>query len=329
MRRLVLLGPGRLRLEEVPEPVPGPDEVVVAVEAAGVCGSDVHGFRGLNGRRRPGTVMGHEVSGTVVDVGPGADPGWVGQAVAVNPVLGCGGCPSCAAGQPQQCAQKALLGCVPAHPGGFADLLVAPVSALERWPGPAPLAWGAFAEPLAVGLHALQGTDLQGSDVLVLGSGAIGIATGLAALRAGARVTVTDRDDRRSALLARLGLVPSSDQALPGGFRVDLAVDCVGSEESLECALRRVQVGGSVVLLGLGASRVPVPVERLVQADLTLRGSAQYSRASYRAAVAWLSSGELDVSALLGAPLPLASAPRLFDAWDDGERPVKSLLAPR
>ncbi len=329
MRRVVLVARGELRLEDVPEPTPGAGEVCVRVEAVGICGSDLHGFHGVNDRRRPGTVMGHEISGTVERVGPGVGSDWLGRGVAVNPVLGCGHCPACRTGAPQQCPDKVLIGCVAEHPGGFAEVLLAPVSALVGWTGPAPLRWGAFAEPLAVGLHAVRGLDLRGREVLVIGSGAVGIAVALAAAEAGATVTVTDRDDRRAPVLRRLGLSPRPYDAVPAGARFGVVVDCVASDDSLDLALSRTPVAGTVVVVGLAAAHVALPVARLVQGDRVLRGSAQYSRDSYARAVRWLASGRLDVTGLLSGPVPLTAAPRLFETWDETARPVRTLLTPR
>ena len=341
MRRLLLAGRLDLRVEEVAPPEPGAGQVVVRVAAAGVCGSDLHGYRGTNDRRRPGTVMGHEVSGTVADVGPGVDPGWRGRPVALNPVLGCERCPACRSGEPQRCPDKALIGCVPHLPGGFAELVVGPVIALVPWDGPAPLAWGAFAEPLAVGLHAarrlvppqgpvlVQRPVLAERSVLVVGSGPVALAAAWSAQRDGARVSVTETDERRGSLVRSLGLATQRQDALTPDDRYDAVVDCVATEESLGLALRQVRVAGAVVVVGLGAATAPLPVELLVQRDLTLQGSAQYSRRSFADAVAWLGSGDLDVGPLLGTPEPLTAAPELFRTWDDGpSRPLRTLLTP-
>ena len=328
MRRVVLAGPYDLRLEEGPAPRAEPGQVVVRVEAAGVCGSDLHGYRGVNERRRPGTVMGHEVSGTVEEVGTAVDAHWRGQGVVINPVLGCGSCEACRHAEPQRCPDKTLIGCTPTHPGGFADLLSVPVTALVPWPGPAPLAWGAFAEPLAVGLHAVDRVAVPKRNVLVIGSGAVGIAAALAAGRAGGTVTITEGDERRSPLLRHLGLLPRDPASVAAAAPFDVVVDCVAGADSLALGLDHLRIGGTTVVVGLGAPRAEVSVERLVQRDLIVRGSAQYSRASFGAAVAWLSSGQLDISGLL-ARQPLSQTSRLFRSWhDDSSRPVRTLLYP-
>lgn len=327
----MLVAPGELRLEDIPDRGPGAGEVTLRVAAVGVCGSDVHGYLGLNGRRRPGTVMGHEVSGTVEQVGPEVDPSWLQQAVAVNPVLGCEQCAACRAGHPQRCPDKVLVGCVPEHPGGLAQLLTVPVTTLVSWAGPAPLHWGPFAEPLAVGLQAVAGVAVNGARVLVIGSGPIAIAANLSARRAGAAaVTLTEGDEDRLALLLELGLGPQPAARIAAAAPFDVVVDCVADDASLAQSLAQVRIQGSVVVVGLGRPNAPISVERLVQGDLTVRGSAQYSRASYAEAVQWLSSGRLDVSPLLSPLLPLERAPQIFrELASPAAKPVKTLLTPR
>lgn len=329
MRRLLLAGPHDLRVQDVPDPTPGAGEVVLRVAAAGVCGSDLHGYRGVNQRRRPGTVMGHEVSGTVSRLGPGVAEDWLGREVVVNPVLGCEECPRCREGEPQRCPTKVLIGCVPEHPGGFAELMPAPVTALVPWPGPAPLRWGPLAEPLAVGLHAVRRVDVRGRSTLVIGSGPVAIAAAWAAERDGATVTMTLADASRGALLAPLGLATVLQDLIPPARRYDAVVDCVANEQSLELALRHVAPGGPVVVVGLSTATIPVSIELLVQGDRVLLGSAQYSRSSFARAVSWLASGRLDVAPLLGDPQPLVDGPDLFRTWtDNGLRPLRTLLAP-
>ena len=327
----MLVAPGELRLEDVPNPGPGRGEVTLRVEAVGVCGSDVHGYLGLNGRRRPGTVMGHEVSGTVEQVGPEVEASWLQQAVTVNPVLGCEQCAACRTGNPQWCPDKVLVGCVPEHPGGFAQLLTVPATTLVSWAGPAPLHWGPFAEPLAVGLHAVAGVEVTGACVLVIGSGPVAIAATLAARQAGAAaVTMTEGDEDRLALLRELGIGPQPAAQIAAAAPFDVVVDCVADDASLAQALAQVKIRGSVVVVGLGRPSAAISVERLVQGDRLVRGSAQYSRASYAEAAQWLSSGRLDVSRLLSPLQPLVRAPQIFrELASSAARPVKTLLTPR
>ncbi|HEY6763060.1 MAG TPA: alcohol dehydrogenase catalytic domain-containing protein, partial [Baekduia sp.] len=154
MRRLIIDSPGHLRVEEVPAPVPAAGELLVDVSVAGICGSDVHGFTGTNGRRPAGTVMGHEVGGRVAAVGAGQDDDLLGAVVAINPVVSCGACDLCRMDLPNLCRTRRLYGCTPELPGGFADQVV--VAAANAVPMPAGTAGArvALVEPLSVGAHA-------------------------------------------------------------------------------------------------------------------------------------------------------------------------------
>lgn len=328
MRQLVLHGRGDLRLREGPDLEPAAGQVRIAVCAAGVCGSDLNGYWGKNDRRAPGVVMGHEVSGTVDAVGAGTDLSLLGRRVVLNPVVSCGECGCCRDGHPNRCRTKSIIGCVPALPGGFADHLVAPATAVVPWDTDLPLTWGALVEPLAVGLHAAETLDLAGLDVVVIGGGAIGLCAALSTRRSGARsVRVVDPDRRRRELLQQLGFA-TAPAASGGPDLVHVVIDCVASAQSIAAALAQTLPAGTVVVVGLSRQRVGVPMPPLVDGERALRGSAQYAPDTFRRAAAWLSSGELDVRPLLREPVRLADAPALFAAWHSVDRPVKVLITP-
>jgi len=149
MRQLVFGGPFVLAVEETTPAPLGPGEIRVAVHSVGVCGSDIHGYAGVNSRRSPGMVMGHEVVGTVCELGPGVDGPALGDAVAVNPIVSCGECELCRAGDENLCERRRIYGCVPGLPGAYADLFAVPAGNAVPFDGPAPLEWGALVEPFA------------------------------------------------------------------------------------------------------------------------------------------------------------------------------------
>src|SRR3954467_8701869 len=151
MRALVYYGPHEMRLEEIPAPTPGPGEALVQVKAAGICGSDIHGYTGASGRRTAGMVMGHELAGVVTELGPGAEGVEVGARVAVNPLLYCGEGPACRAGNEQLCRKRRSIGVNMGLLGGFADFVTAPVRNLAPLADQISFAEGSMAEPLAVG----------------------------------------------------------------------------------------------------------------------------------------------------------------------------------
>src|SRR5579875_235003 len=177
-----------LAIEETPEPRPAEDELLVRVARCGICGSDLHMTREPAFGTRPGSVLGHEFAGEVVELGRAVQGFRVGDRVAVAPVRGCGRCPSCLAGEPAWCDQMLLQG------GGYAELAVAKDRQCQRLPASTSVEDGALAEPLAVALHGVMLAGVTpGARVMVMGAGPIGLGVAYWARRLGAtRVAVTD-----------------------------------------------------------------------------------------------------------------------------------------
>lgn len=289
MRQVTLKGPRRLALEELEPRALGPHEVRLVVAAAGICGSDVHGYAGVNGRRPPGTVMGHEVAGRVVELGAAVEGLRIGAPLALNPVVGCGRCPFCAGGQDNLCADRRLFGCTPDLSGGYAEAMVVPAANAVALSDGADLDLAALVEPLAVGTHAARIAGEPAGDVLVVGGGAIGLAAALAARRHGAaRVMVSEPLRERWALCERLGfqtLDPRAGPAARGSFA--LAFDCVGHGVTVAAALEAVAPQGTVVAVGLAEETIAVPAVPLVVGERVLRGSSAYTAAEFADTAAW------------------------------------------
>ena len=255
MKALVYHGPWDIGVEEAPDPVPAPDQVVLKVAATGICGSDIHGYTGRTGRRHPGQIMGHETAAWVHALAGrrGEHRGWhlgqrrgraAGELVAVNPVIGCGRCPRCRAGQAHVCAGRKVIGVNPEIPSAFAEYLVAPAANLVPLLDTMPEIAGALVEPLAVGYHAAMRGGCGPSDrVLVIGGGPIGQACAIAARRLDAQVMVSEPNLGRRALLSRFGfssvIDPGPDSAAlteAADGQVTLVLDAVGSSASLRAA---------------------------------------------------------------------------------------------
>ncbi|MBV9672294.1 MAG: alcohol dehydrogenase catalytic domain-containing protein, partial [Verrucomicrobia bacterium] len=155
MKILQFNGPWHFSIEEVAKPPIGPEEVLVRSDAVGICGSDVHGFTGESGRRKPGMVMGHEVAGTIVEVGAAVLSLRIGDRVSIFPTLGCGVCRHCLAGMEHICPEKKILGVNAGRWGAMADLFTCHYRQAFRLDPQVDPAVGLFAEPLAVALHAI------------------------------------------------------------------------------------------------------------------------------------------------------------------------------
>jgi threonine dehydrogenase-like Zn-dependent dehydrogenase len=316
-----LTASGKLEVGEVPDPENGAGRVVLDVVATGICGSDLHGARGDNDRRRPGTVMGHEIVA--------ADPD--GARVVVNPLVACGRCAACRAGQDNRCPTRRLIGCVPQLPGGFADRLGAPAANAVPFGGEVPAEWGALVEPLAVGAHAVDRLPAGPPEapLLVVGGGMIGVACALAARARGADVTVSEPVADRRALLADLGLTVLAPDDV-GRERFGAVLDCVATAATLATALAAVPPGGAVVVVGFGRPELPLPLDPIVQGEKTVTGSAQYPAGTFAATARWVASGAVDLAPVIGARVALDALPDAFAELMAGvDRGLKVLVTPR
>ena len=205
MKALVYTGPNNVVFRDEPDPVPGSDEIVVRVDAVGICGSDMHGYHGHDDRRPPPLILGHEASGRVVS-GPRA-----GRRVAVNPLVTCGVCGVCLDGRSQLCGSRQIISMMP-RPGAFAEMVRVPERNVVELPDRFDIVTAALAEPVAVSYHAvLRGVrvlarPVSGARCVVLGGGAIGLAAALVLAMLGAgEILVGEQNAGRRATVANAG----------------------------------------------------------------------------------------------------------------------------
>jgi threonine dehydrogenase-like Zn-dependent dehydrogenase len=326
MRALVLRDYWKLEVRDVPDPAVGPTDVLVEIAATGICGSDLHGYTGENGRRHPGQVMGHETAGRIRALGPGVSAAAgleVGQAVTVNPVLACGSCGYCAAGQEQSCPDKSVIGVTAGISAAFAELLAVSARNVIPLPRGTPVEYGALVEPLAVGYHALlRGGCRPGERVLVLGGGPIGQACLIAAGRLGGeRVAVTEPVAHRRALVTDLGghaVDPTTEvdvrAAVAGalGGAPSLVVDAVGSTESLGTALRCAPPGSTVVMVGMGSPQLTFAGYDVSTAERAIVGSFCYSARDFQETATWVGTTDVPLGRLVERRIGLDDAPAMF-----------------
>ena len=321
-------GEGNVDLAERPERPPGPGEVALDVHAAGVCGTDLHIWLGEYDSVPPVT-MGHEVCGTVAELGEGVDDSWLGARVAVETFFStCGTCAHCRAGRLSVCAQRRSIG---THvDGGFAPRLVIPERNLHRVPEKMPDAAAALSEPLACVCNSLidpprvRHTD----EVLVIGPGAIGLLAAQVAAAANARrVTVrgTERDGARLALAEQLGFETSVGGAPP---EADVVVECSGAEAGIADALRAARPRGQIVQMGLRGADVTIPYDLICFHELTVSAGFASNPLSWRRAMLLLRAGQVGLRPLVTEVVPLRDWRRAFEASRAGEG-VKYVLDPR
>lgn len=348
MRACVVHGAHDLRIEDRPDPAPGPGQVRVAVRYGGICGSDLH-YVAEGGvgdfRVRMPMVLGHEVVGTVDALGPllgtsGPEPGpapaasAVGTPVAVHPAAPCHRCPECLAGRPNICRDTRFLGSAARMPhvdGGFAQFLVVGAGQARPLPPGLSLRDAAVTEPLAVAVHAVaRAGPVSGARVLVTGAGPIGVLTTAVARAAGAaEVIVSDILDEPLAVARAVGATGTvrADRPDDPGWpiEVDVVIEASGAAAGLDSALARVRRGGVVVQVGmLPPGRTAFAGNTLVTREIDLRGAFRYGE-EFDEALRLLAGG-LPVAGVVTAVHRIADAPAAFALAADPRRSCKVLL---
>jgi threonine dehydrogenase-like Zn-dependent dehydrogenase len=308
MKALVWHGDRRIDYEDAPEPEAGEAEVVLGVELAGICGSDLHGYRGHPGPRVPPLVLGHEAVGRVD-----------GERYVLYPLAGCGDCTRCVAGEDNLCASWRLIGMHRA--GVFAERVLVPSRSLVPVPDGLDPRRAVLTEPLACCVGALAAHDVgPGTRVVVFGAGPIGLLTVFLAARAGATVRAVDPVPERLGLARRLGATEFDGPA-------DLAVDAAGFAQTWRDAVDAVANGGDVVVVGLGDAEGTFPMALVVRRAINVHGRFAYSRDEFARALDILAEADLDLDWITDARL--ADGARAFENLV--ERPAeytKILLTP-
>jgi len=339
MRAVVIHGARDLRIEDRPAGAPGPGEVRVRIRAGGICGSDLHYFQdgGFGAvRLKHPMVLGHEVAGEIEAIGPGVQGLAVGQAVAVNPSLPCGRCRYCQEGAQQHCLDMRFYGSAMRDPhvdGGFREALVCEAAQAVPLPEGLDTTTAAFAEPLAVCLHAArQAGPLLGRRVLVTGCGPIGALAIAAARMGGAReIVATDLTEAPRPVALKMGAdrFHADPDALAAyapekGF-FDVALEASGSPRALLGILPVLRPRGTIVQIGIGGD-APVPMSVLAAKEITWRGTFRF-HAEFAMAVEALARRAVDVAPLLTARLPVTEAVAAFELAADRSRAMKVQLA--
>ena len=324
MRAFVITGPRRAEVREVARPAPGPGEVVVDVERAGVCGTDVEIFTGEMSYLHSGEAtypirIGHEWAGVVSAAGEGVDDQWIGRRVTGDTMLGCGTCERCGSGRQHLCAARHEIG-VRGWPGALAEQLPVPVHALHELPAAVDAAVGALVEPGGNALRAVQGAGLAaGERMLVLGAGTIGLLAALVAAAAGIEVQLLGRSERSRTFARSLGFRHVwTHETLPD-FRYDAVLDASNAPELPALAVNRVEPGGRVVLIGLAGVPSLVDTRTIALKDVTIVGVLSAS-GGIAGIIERYAAGEVDPRPLVAATVGLDAvaevlAGRRLPAW--------------
>jgi len=326
MKALILSEYEKLDLVDMQKPQPGEDDLLIRVQACGICGSDVHGYDGSTGRRLPPIVMGHEAAGIVEAAGGGVEDFRPGDHVTFDSTVFCGRCFYCRRGQVNLCDHREVIGVSTPdfrRMGAFAEYVTVPARIAYSLPDNMPFEHAALVEAVSVAVHAMSLTPVALDDtVVVVGAGMIGLLALQAAKLAGAgRVFVIDLDDSRLELARSLGATgafnsddcdPISEiRAITSGRGADIALECVGIPPTVNLAIEAVRKGGLVTLVGNVTPRVEIGLQSTVTRQIRLQGSCA-SSGEYPACISLISRGAIRVEPLLSAVASLDEGAEWF-----------------
>ena len=325
-----------VRLEDVPVPEPGPNEVLVEIRAVGVCGSDVHYYE--EGRigsfvvREP-LILGHESMGTVVALGEGATKHEVGERVTLEPGVPDGTCRECRSGRYNLCPNLRFFATPPID-GAFTNYVSINEDFAFDLPDNLSDNAGALMEPLSVGIWACKkGRVTAGDHVLVTGAGPIGLVTMQVAFAQGAtEVTVTDVAGERLEIARNLGatrvLNVAEEPLDEAGLEVDVLIECSGNERALGDGLRCVRPAGFAVVVGMGPNEVTsVPLAFIQTREITLTGTFRYAN-TYPTAIDLAATGKVDLDAIVTSHYGLAETEEALQASGKDPANVKPMVIP-
>ncbi|TLY14326.1 MAG: zinc-binding dehydrogenase, partial [Thaumarchaeota archaeon] len=323
---------GRMSPNEASKPDAKPGWVVLDVEAAGICGSEISAFLGKNELRKPPLVMGHEFSGVVVEVGDGVSPDWRGKRVVVNPLVTCGICRFCRSGDRQLCLERKIVGID--YPGGFAERTAVPVASCTPVTD---LLRAALIEPLACGVRAVGRSEARlGDRALVFGAGMIGLS--IIKLLRGRGVSQCIAVDTVPSRLKWAKLWGATDtlgasaedtaeavkRLAPGGL--DCVVDAVGHAQTRAQSLAMARRGGRVVFVGLHSDETSLHGNAVVRSETEIVGSFAYSDDDFRRAVGLAEGGLIDMSGGWLDVRPLSAGQEAFVEQAAGPAPFSKIL---
>ena len=329
-----------LCIADAPVPIPQAGEVLLRVDAAGICGSELEAVKNRSERRVPPRVMGHEFCGTIADTGPGVDAGefFSGRKVVSNSLVGCETCVRCGRGDTHLCASRQLFGMH--RPGAWAEYVCVPVRALLPWPENLPSAAAALAEPCANGVHmARLAAHTPPETLLVIGAGPIGLFAQQAFQAIyGTRVFVADVSAGRLQIAEKLGAAqtfraPNVDvveavRDLTGGEGVDMVIDAAGRESTKRQSIQALRPGGAAIWIGIHDNAVSINSFDVTLAEKAIWGTYAATLPDVRDALDLMAAGKIDGHSWVQS-FPLTEGDKAFyQMLHPGETDIKAVLVP-
>ncbi|MGB7328163.1 MAG: galactitol-1-phosphate 5-dehydrogenase [Rubripirellula sp.] len=333
MKALLLTEYEKMEVTDVDEPEMGADDVLVQVEACGICGSDIHGYDGSTGRRIPPLVMGHEAAGIVIDSGANVTDMPKGTRVTFDSMVSCGKCHFCRQGSGNLCDNRMVLGVSCGdyrRHGAFAERISVPRRIVYTLPDSLPFEHAALVEAVSVAVHAAAVTPVKlGDTAVVVGAGMIGLLAIQAIRAAGAtRVIAVDLNDKRLAVAKELGAddvlradqcdVPAMIREMTGGRGADVALEVVGATPTIKTAIESVRKGGCVTLVGNVAPTIELPLQSVVTREIRLQGTCGCN-GEYPQCIDLMNRGIINVAPLITSMISLSDGPKWFDRLHAGD----------
>lgn len=337
MLQAKLVAPEKIFFEKTKIPLLGEKEVLIKVKICGVCGSDVHSYKGKHPFVHPPIVLGHEFSGVIHRIGTRVNSFSPGDRVIVEPNIVCGKCYNCLHGRYNICTNLKVVGCV-GYDGAFAEYVAVPEKKVLRLPGNISFEKAALVEPVAVAVHAVRKAKQKINDVVViLGAGTIGLLVMQVAKLAGAgKVIVTDVLDYRLKKAGELGadrlVNPASQDLIKiiqekyGRNEIDLIYDCVGIEETISQAIQIARKGIRIMVIGVPEERIKVDLSLIQDRELEIVGSLMYVREDFKAAIDFIQKEKLKVKPLVTHHFKLKDVDKAFHLITEEKKEVLKVL---
>lgn len=326
MKALVYLGPNKLEIQDVAVPKVKEKEVMLRVKACGICGSDVHGYLGLTGRRTAPMIMGHEFSGEIIELGENTSGKFkIGDRVTVQPANFCGECENCKQGYTNVCEYKDFYGAMDAN-GALSEYFVVPEKLLYHLPENVSYEQGALIEAFAVSYSGVKKAgDVEGKNVFIAGGGTIGQLALIALKNLNPKkIVLSDLSPLRLEFAKKLGadiaFAPNKDESFAeqikrhfGGEKADIAIEAVGIQPTVSQTLDSLKTRGRCVWIGNSAKEVKVDMQNIVTNQLAIFGTYIYTHEEFGEAIKFIGDNNVDLSDVITKVITLEEAPAMFE----------------
>lgn len=291
--------PNKVSIEEVEKPIINEDEALVRVKYIGICGADIELIKGNRNIKIP-VIPGHEIVGTVEEV-PEKNNKLIGKRVAIEPTISCGICQTCKIGLPHICNNLKVLG---VHcNGGAAEYVKAPLNKIHLVPDSLSDEQSALIEPVSVGIHVVKTSKIQfGDNVLIIGSGPIGLLVAQVCKFAGAKkISIMEINDFRKEICKNMGFeVLENEKNIENiDYRYDIGYEVSGSEAGIQKLMEMVRPGGKIIIVGLFKNPIPIQLSSVLFKELEIKGSRVYSSMDFKLAIELLDKGMINTKLLL------------------------------